>query len=239
MQSAFITLCKEGYAWPFPLFIPGCVMRFRPPLISRLFVQSARGVLLADDLVRSAPLLNTLIGQDYRGLIRRAGVMFSFHESCQRGDLPFKTIIRRIHRGHWHLLEISSGLERAQICRTSEADAFPEDTPVKQDERLFNQFDLFEELPPVETLLRRIPRLYVWLTFGVDRVSNLTHVCWAAPAKREEQWLAFENILRRAAEGGAPVMPPASRTPDPRSKLRFREHVEEAIEKKNGDKSSA
>jgi hypothetical protein len=223
--------------------IPAIHTRMRaafPPATDFATIRAVReGVLVADDLIRNTPLLNTLIGQDYRGLIRRAGVMFSFHESCQRGDLPFKTIIRRMHRGHWHLLEITSGLERAQICRTAEADAFPDDTPVKQDERLVNQFDLFEKLPPIDTLLRRISRLYVWLTFGVDQVGNVTHVCWAAPAKREEQWLAFENILRRASEGGATVTPPASPAPDPKSKLRFREHIEEAIEKKSDDKSSA
>jgi hypothetical protein len=193
------------------------------------------GVLLADDLVKNTPLLSTLIGQDYRGLIRRAGVMFSFHEACKRGDLPFQTTIRRMHRGHWHLLEIGSGVERAQICRTEEPDAFPEDTPVKQDERLANQFNLFETLPPIEELLLRIPRLYIWLTFGVDALGNLTHVCWAAPAKEEKQWLAFENILRRAV---GMVPPPTSPDPDPKSKLRFKEHIEAALEKKNDKKSA-
>jgi hypothetical protein len=196
------------------------------------------GVLLADDLIKSTPLLNTLIGHDYRGLIRRAGVMFSFHETCKRGDLPFKTSIRQMHRGHWHLLEINSGSERAQICRTDEADAFPEDTPVKQDERLVNQFDLFQRLPPVEILLRKIPRLYVWLTFGIDANGILTHVCWTAPAKEEKQWLAFENILRSAAKSAAPL-PPAKSAPDPKKKLRFKKHIEAVLEKKNDDKSSA
>jgi hypothetical protein len=211
-----------------------------PPSTDAMTIRAVReGVLLADDLIRNTPLLNTLIGQDYRGLIRRAGVMFSFNEACQRGDLPFKTSIRQMHRGHWHLLEISSGAERAQICRTSEPDAFPDDTPVKQDERLVNQFDLFEEHPPVETLLLRISRLYVWLTFGVDARGTITHICWATPAKREEQWLAFENILRRTAEGSAPVPPFGSPPPDPKSKLRFKEHIEAALEKKNDEKSSA
>lgn len=195
------------------------------------------GVLLADDLIENTPLLATLIGQDYRGLIRRAGVMFSFYEACKRGDLPFEASIRQMHRGHWHLLEIGSGAERAHICRSSEPDAFPEDTPVKQDERLSNQIDLFEKLPPVDVLLGRIPRLYVWLTFGVDAVGNLTHVCWAAPAKREKEWLAFENIFRGVAESGLPL-PTTVPTPDPKGRLRFQEHIEAALEKKN-DKSSA
>lgn len=197
------------------------------------------GILLADDLVTSSPLLSTPIGRDYRGLIRRAGVMFSVHESCKRGDLPFQTTFRQMHRGHWHLLEITSGDERAQICRTDEPDAFPEDTPVKQDERLVNQFDLFQKLPPIELLNLRIPRLYVWLTFGADIKGNLTHVCWAAPAKHEKQWLGFENIFRRVAEEGAPITPPTTSPPDPKSKLRFKEHIEETLEKKNDKKSSA
>jgi hypothetical protein len=197
------------------------------------------GVRLADDLIRNTPLLSTAIGRDYRGLIRRAGVMFSFNEACVRGDLPFQSSFRQMHRGHWHLLEINSGVERAQICRTDEADAFPEDTPVKQDERLVNQFDLFQEpLPPVESILAKIPRLYVWLTFGSDYTGTLTHVCWCAPAKEEKQWLAFENILRRSSGSGVVPAPVGSPTPDPKSKLRFKDHIEEALEKKN-DKSSA
>jgi hypothetical protein len=210
-----------------------------PPTADAMAVRTIRqGVLLADDLILNTPILNTLIGRDYRGLIRRAGVMFSFHEACARGDLPFKATIRQMHRGHWHLLEIISGTERAQICRSEEADAFPEDTPVKQDERLVNQFDLFQELPPIDKLLLQIPRLYVWLTFGVNTAGNMTHVCWCAPAKEEKQWLAFENILRRVVEGGEAI--PSPRTPpDPTSKLRFKEHIEEALEKKNDEKSSA
>jgi len=198
-----------------------------------------QGVRLADDLILNTPLLNTLPGRDYRGLIRRAGVMFALHEACARGDLPFKTHFRQMHRGHWHLLEINSGRERAQICRTDEADGFPEDTPVKQDERLVNQFNLFEDhLPPVEMILDKIPRLYVWLTFGADYTGSLTHVCWCAPAKEEKQWLAFENILRRAVGSGA-LPPTGNPTPDPKTKLRFKDHIEEALEKKNDDKSSA
>ena len=36
-----------------------------------------------------------------------------------------------------------------------------------------------------------------------------------------------------------PVMLPPSPTPNPKSKLRFREHIEEALEKKSDDKSPA
>jgi hypothetical protein len=201
------------------------------------------GVLVADDLINVTPLLSTLVGRDYRGLIRRAGVMFSFHEACSRGELPFVATIRRMSRGHWHLLEIASGPERAQICRTDESNAFPEDTPVKQDERLANNFDLFDPLPPTDQLLLRIPRLYTWLTFGVDAGGALTHVCWTVPAKREKEWLAFENVLRRAGEneGGGPSggSPPSNPTPDPKSRLRFREHIEEALEKNADEASSA
>lgn len=211
-----------------------------PPTADLMTVRTVRkGVMLADDAIKSTPLLNTVIGRDYRGLIRRAGVMFAFDEACRHGDLPFKAVFRQMHRGHWHLLEIISGAERAQICRTEEADAFPEDTAVKQDERLANQVDLFQDLPPIATLLRNIPHLYVWLTFGVDVFGNLTHVCWAAPAKEEKQWLAFTNIMRRAAEEGDATVGPISPTPDPRSKLKFKEHIEAALEKKNDDKSSA
>lgn len=223
--------------------IPAIQTRMRaafPATTDLMTVRTVReGIMLSDDLIRNTPLLSTLIGQDYRGLIRRAGVMFAFHEACTRGDLPFRTTVRRMHRGHWHLLDIASGVERAQICRSAEPDAFPDDTPVKQDERLANQFDLFQEHPPIEELLSRIPRLYVWLTFGVDAAGNITHVCWGAPAREEMQWLAYENILRRAGEGGSPIEPALPPTPDPTRRLRFKEHIEEAIEKKNDDEKSA
>ena len=61
--------------------IPAIQDRLRaafPPATDALAVRAIReGVLLADDLIKSASILNTLIGRDYRGLIRRAGVMFS------------------------------------------------------------------------------------------------------------------------------------------------------------------
>jgi hypothetical protein len=212
-----------------------------PPSTDLMTVRAVReGILLGDDLIKSSPILSNIIGHDYRGLIRRAGVMFSVHEFSKRGDLPFQTSFRRMHRGHWHLLEITSGNERAHICMTDEFDAFPEDTPVKQDERLVNQIDLFTETLPTETILQNIPRLYVWLTFGVDWRGTLTHVCWAAPAKTEKQWLAFENILRRATDdSGTPTQPVAPASPDPTSRLRFKADIEAALGKKNDEKSSA
>jgi len=194
------------------------------------------GVRLADDLIGREPLLGTLIGRDYRGLLRRAGVLFSFQEACQAGHLPFTASFRPMHRGHWHLLEIASGDEKAQICRTDDADSFPVDGPVRQDERLVNQFDLFEPLPPMPELLLRIPHLYVWLTFGADREGNLTHVCWTAPAREGREWLGFASILRNAMQ--VLERPAAEAAPDPRKKLRFREHIETALEDKNDTKSS-
>jgi hypothetical protein len=197
-----------------------------------------QGILLADDAVRNFPMLNTSIGRDLRGLIRRAGVMFSFEEACRRGELPFTAKFRKMHRGHWHLLEINSGREHAQICRTDEAEAFPEDGPVRQDERLANQFDMFEDLPPMPTLLRQIRHLYVWLTFGADADGRLSHVCWTAPAREGNQWLGFANILRRVAESAEQPSIEAS-APDPRRKLKFKEHIEATLDEKKNDKKSS
>src|SRR5690242_19946105 len=93
-----------------------------PPSSDVMTVRAiGEGIRLADDLIANTPLLNNFIGRDYRGLIRRAGVMFSFDAACARGDLPFTSEFRQMHRGHWHLLDIKSGVERAQICRTDEA----------------------------------------------------------------------------------------------------------------------
>jgi hypothetical protein len=197
-----------------------------------------QGIFLADDAIRNVPMLSTSIGRDYRGLIRRAGVMFSFEEACRRGDLPFTSKFRKMHRGHWHLLEISSGREHAQICRTADAEAFPEDGPVRQDERLANQFELFEELPPMPILLNQIRHLYVWLTFGADADGRLSHVCWTAPAREGKDWLGFANILRHVANS-AENLTTAAPAPDPRRKLKFKEHIEATLDDSKNDKKSS
>lgn len=87
------------------------------------------GVALGDEVVKSVPFLDTPVGKDFRGLIRRAGVMFRFHQLCEAGDLPFTAEFSPMPIGSWHWLEIRSGQCRGFIVRTADRDSFPEDTP--------------------------------------------------------------------------------------------------------------
>jgi hypothetical protein len=66
------------------------------------------GVLLADDLIAHTPFLATPVGKNLRGLMRRAGVMYRFHDLCELGDLPFQTSMVRMEKGSWHCLEIAA-----------------------------------------------------------------------------------------------------------------------------------
>jgi hypothetical protein len=65
-------------------------------------------VILADDLIAHTPFLATPVGKNLRGLMRRAGVMYRFHDLCELGDLPFQTSMVRMEKGSWHCLEIAA-----------------------------------------------------------------------------------------------------------------------------------
>jgi hypothetical protein len=200
------------------------------------------GIRLADDLIESTILLNNLIGKDLRGHLRRAGVMFRIRDLCNRGDLPFHADTTRMPIGGWHWLEIRAPGIRAHICRTDYAEAFPDDTPNKQDARLVNpQGDLFrDKVIPLSDVISSVEEMYSWLTYGAMRNGNLTHLCWAVPASDSNVWLARENILRSAAgSNDIPPPPPPPQTPDPKTKLRFRRHIEQALEKKKDDDRQA
>lgn len=191
------------------------------------------GILLADDLVSSTPILKTLIGRDLRGHIRRAGVMFRIHDLCQRGDLPFETSIGKMPYGNWHHLEIRSGRFSAHVCRTLTAFDFPVDALSRQEAKLVNEPDLFADgkIVPIGELALNAQQLYAWLTFGVSRAGALEHLCWAMPPADEGEWLAHIDIRERktveaAKPAGTDVTSP-HRTP---LKLRFKDHIEEALQ---------
>lgn len=185
-----------------------------------------QGVLLANAALAHEPFLQTLVGQDLRGHLRRAAVLFRMYEMCRAGDLPFDAQMSRMPRGGGHWVELRSGQFRAHICRTEGPTAFPDDTPTRQDQRATNQFEL--TLDENVILLRpEIPaesEKYAWLTFGAA-ADQLTHLCWGMPAARQDEWLARVNILRRA-EGTD--TPPAT-SPSPKTVLRFRDHIEETF----------
>lgn len=201
---------------------------FPPDTDAPLVRSISQAIVLASDIMDHEPFLKSLIGGDIRGHIRRAAVLFSVHESCQAGDLPFVSQMTRMPLGGGHWVELRSGSYRAHICRTDNPIAFPEETPTRQDQRLSNQLELFERDPvivPFRTTLA--PEMYAWMTFGATG-RDLTHLCWGMPEAGRNSWLARTNIMNRLG----PVMEAvAPETPAPAVVLRFRDHIEEALRK--------
>ncbi|MBD3732563.1 MAG: hypothetical protein IE934_07605 [Sphingopyxis sp.] len=188
----------------------------------------AQAIMLAGDVMANEPFLNSLIGNDIRGHIRRAAVLFNVHQSCRAGDLPFDAEMTRMPLGGGHWVELRSGVYRAHICRTDGPVAFPEETPTRQDQRLSNQLDMFEPDPVVVPF--RAPsetEMYAWLTFGAEG-RDLTHLCWGMPEAGRNSWLARTNVLNRLGPAFEfPVEAPEAAAPS--VVLRFREHIEEEL----------
>src|SRR6266567_4495754 len=147
------------------------------------------GIASADDTIKSIPMFASEVGEDYRGLIRRAGILHRFAEMCKAGDLPFKCTLMPMPRGTWHWLDIYSSDTHGHIVRTAESDAFPEDTPNRQDARASNMPDLFET--EEERVVRLSPpRLYTWLCYRGAPDGRLSHALWQAPSANDDEWLA-------------------------------------------------
>ncbi len=184
------------------------------------------GIYLADTTLESAGFLKSLVGQDLRGHLRRAGMLYRLHQMAQMGDIPFMSTMSKMPRGNWHWVELRSGNFAAHVCRTDAPDAFPDDTPTRQDDRLTNQGDLFKDTSTVVP----ITGFTAWLTFGVGDSGSLAHLCWGMPNAGEDVWLARTNIIRRARESEVvvPFEAPAKAT-----ELKFREHIEEALKGKD------
>ena len=187
----------------------------------------SQAIALAGEVMDNEPFLKSLIGADIRGHIRRAAVLFSVHESCKAGDLPFTSAMTRMPLGGGHWVELRSGAFRAQVCRTDGPIAFPEETPTRQDQRLSNQLELFEPDPVVVPLWAPAAQeMYAWLTFGANG-HDLTHLCWGMPEAGRNSWLARTNVLSRLG----PIEDALPETPAPAVVLRFRDHIEEALRK--------
>jgi hypothetical protein len=152
---------------------------------------------------------------------------------CQRGDLPFITTMKPMPKGRWHWLEIKSTGAIAHVCRTDDVFAFPDEADSRQDVRLTLQTDLLSwsgKDRPLGEIIRDIPQLYAWLTFRVGQDSRVSHLCWVSPAADCDEWVAHLNVLQAIETSGATI-PVVSPIPDPKDKLRFKEHVAQALEK--------
>jgi hypothetical protein len=202
----------------------------------------SEGVALADDLVENNRILRTAAGNDLRGHLRRAGIMFRLRDLCMKKELPFAAEIVAMPHGPWHWLEIRSGNFLAHVCRTTAPHAFPEDTLSRQDARLRNSEDLFApKAADRDGLIVSIREFYAWLTFGIGPQGVIEHLCWAMPPADEGDWLAYRDVLHHAAVA-APTQPeqqaPEEQSTSPAQnsealKLRFKEHIEKTLSDKD------
>jgi hypothetical protein len=139
------------------------------------------GIAVADDTIKGIPILNGGVGDDYRGLMRRAGIFHRIANMCKVGDLPFRAEITPMPRGTWHWLDIWSGDVHGHVVRTEEPAAFPEDTPNRQDARARNMRDLFDAKRVVRI---RSLKLYSWLCYRATPDGALSHALWQAPSAK-------------------------------------------------------
>ncbi|HZL40047.1 MAG TPA: hypothetical protein VFC45_07175 [Pseudolabrys sp.] len=193
------------------------------------------GVAAGDDVIKGTPMFSTEVGDDYRGLIRRAGILQRFAEMCKAGDLSFKCALTPMPRGTWHWLDIFSGDCHGHIVRTEDPMKFPEDTPNRQDARASNMPNLFET--EEERIIRLSPpKLYTWLTYRAAPDGRLSHALWQAPSANTDEWLARINlmavtVMKKSDDATRPAKV------DPKSKMKLRDNVVALIEtkKKNDD----
>jgi len=188
------------------------------------------GIRLADGVITSTPILKSIIGQDLRGLIRRAGILFQFQESCRSGLLPFTAEAAKMPIGSWHWLDIRSGNYVAHVVRTESPGTLPDNTKNRQSECFKNEYDLFKDgrIPDIKELLSRDTQRYSVITFGANKKGDLLHAALGMPSDKADEWLAYVNLSRRS-QPSATEAPPAPKTPDPSQSLRFLNEVEQMI----------
>lgn len=194
----------------------------------------SEGIAMADQLRASDAILKNMIGKDLAGHLRRAGVMYRLNHLCERGELPFEANIEMMPIGNWHHLVLkASDTLVSHLCRTESAQAFPKDSPNRQDERLTNQPDLFDEnVISLSSAMEQIPEKCVWLTYGYTTEGELTHACWAMPSPPtvSESWHAHINITQRMQRSGV-TSKPKHKVVDPDEVLKFKQDINEALQK--------
>ncbi len=203
-----------------------------PPSADTLLVRAINeGLGIADDTISGLPFLQNKAGMDARGFVRRAGVLSMIHEYAMRGDLPFDAEFEKQPFGNWHWLNMSAAGVLGHIVKTDGAACFPKDGTARQDKRISNQGDLFDQpkLVDFEDLLPPEADIYAWLSYGCDKFGNITHAIWGVPAADENVYLASANILESAMLQGD--IEPAEKTVAPSFGMSFTEQVEEALRK--------
>jgi hypothetical protein len=89
-----------------------------------------------------------------------------------------------------------------------------------------------ENVVPLSEVVGRIPELYAWLTYSAEKAGVLKHLCWAMPPADHSSWLAHIDVLKRAEHSAIDESPPVEE-PAKVIKLKFRDHVEEVLSKKD------
>jgi hypothetical protein len=196
------------------------------------------GILLADDLFGSGTLLGNDLGKDLRGHVRRVAISYQVMSYCQRGDLPFNAKISAMPKGRWHWVEFRAAGLLAHSCRTEDVFSFPDEADSRQDFRLSLQPDLLSwptKNKPLAEVVKEVPELYAWLTYRVDGDGGLSHLCWGSPAPDDDDWLAHINVLKEISREAATV--PPIKVPNPTERLRFKDHIQQAIDQENDNKN--
>lgn len=196
------------------------------------------GILLADNVIAETPLLSSVLGQDIRGFVRRAGILYKFKGLCVAGDLPFVAAEERMPVGCWHWLTMKAQNICTHIVKTESPRALPNDNVSRQPECLKNQFDLFEDgrIPDRKDTDAEKER-YAVIVYGLTPDSKLAYAAVGMPNYERTGWLAYKNILRgdRLSVPQAPVVAP---TPDAAASLQFLEDVQRMLEERDQDQST-
>lgn len=230
-----IWLTKSPRGLPVPI-VPEVQDRLRAAFPqsadAALYRAVQEGSYLADDLFKGETFLNNEVGRDLRGHVRRIGIAHQLSLYCGRGDLPWKATMKPMPKGRWHWLEVSAPRALAHVCRTDDVFTFPAEAESRQDVRLALQPNLFttaDERRSLAEILKDVEQLYAWLTFRVGQDGRISHICWASPAADSDEWVGHINVLEQIALAGIEI--PVSTVPDPKEKLRLKDHIAEALEK--------
>ena len=159
-------------------------------------------------------------------------------DMCMKGDLPWEAEITSMPIGNWHHLEIRPAPSVfGYVCKTESPLAFPKDTPNRQHERLIGQPSLFEyvddNIVPLSEVMSDADAKSVWMTYGLTDKARLSHLCWNLPsaATENEQWLAHLNVMARIERMGKER--PEARPADPTAAIKFRQAIDDALNRKD------
>jgi len=155
------------------------------------------GLFLFKDTVDANPVFKNPARINLLGQLQRICIIERIEHSCKVGNLPFTTKSVKMKKGPFSWSEIYSSNICAHLVRTSSANAFPSNSPNRQDKRVTNQLELpFEDNNNISNAhLPTIMPLYAYLTFGTTE-DELSHLCWGIPSANTAEWLGYLDITK-------------------------------------------